>query len=230
MAWQCKIGLSRIQVQHCGSVQFRVRWMQIPQTSDKSRNNITWLTALSTKLRVSKLQSGPFLYYLEKGDREISGVHGRVNSKLLKDKYHPLKHLRPRQNCHHFADDIFKCIFLNEDVCISLKISLKLVPKVRINHIPAWVQIMAWRRPGDKPLSGPVMVSLLTHMCITRPQWVKCLVATIPVGKGQREVIYIRTDRYSWDCHWDAGPYVNTSWCFVWVPLHDFKWESYIDI
>ena len=30
----------------------------------------------------------------------------------------------------HFADDIFKCIFLNEKVCISLKISLKFVPKV----------------------------------------------------------------------------------------------------
>ena len=29
---------------------------------------------------------------------------------------------------------------------------------------------MAWRRPGDKPLSGPMMVSLLTHICITRPQ------------------------------------------------------------
>ena len=32
---------------------------------------------------------------------------------------------------------------------------------------------MAWRRPGDKPLSEPIMVSLLTHICVTRPQWVK---------------------------------------------------------
>ena len=39
--------------------------------------------------------------------------------------------------------------------------------------IPALVQIMAWRRPGDKPLSEPMMVSLLTHICVTRPQWVK---------------------------------------------------------
>ena len=31
---------------------------------------------------------------------------------------------------------------------------------------------MAWRRPGAKPLSGPMMVSLLTHICVTRPQWV----------------------------------------------------------
>ena len=34
------------------------------------------------------------------------------------------------------------------------------------------VQIMAWRRSGDKPLSEPMMVSLLTHICVTRPQWV----------------------------------------------------------
>ena len=32
-------------------------------------------------------------------------------------------------------------------------------------------QIMAWRRPGDKPSSEPMMVSLLTHICVTRPQW-----------------------------------------------------------
>ena len=31
---------------------------------------------------------------------------------------------------------------------------------------------MAWRRPGDKPLSEPMMDSLLTHICVTRPQWV----------------------------------------------------------
>ena len=41
-----------------------------------------------------------------------------------------------------------------------------------INNIPALVQIMAWRRAGDKSLSEPMMVSLLTHICVTRPQWV----------------------------------------------------------
>ena len=81
--------------------------------------------------------------------------------------------LRPRQNGRHFADDIFKCIFLNENAWISPMISLKFVPKVRINNIPALVQIMAWRLPGDKPLSEPMMVNLLTHICVTRRQWVK---------------------------------------------------------
>ena len=83
--------------------------------------------------------------------------------------------LRPRRNRRHFADDIFKCIFLNENVWIPIKISLKFVPKGPINNIPALVHIMAWRRPGDKPLSEPMMVSLLTHICVTRPQWVNSL-------------------------------------------------------
>ena len=32
---------------------------------------------------------------------------------------------------------------------------------------------MAWRRPGDKPVSVPMMVCLPTYICVTRPQWVK---------------------------------------------------------
>ena len=78
---------------------------------------------------------------------------------------------RPWRNRRYNADDIFKCIFLRENVWIPNKISLKFVPKGPINNIPAMVQIMAWRRPGDKPLSEPMMVSLLTHTCVTRPQW-----------------------------------------------------------
>ena len=46
------------------------------------------------------------------------------------------------------------------------------VPKGPINNIPALVQIMAWHWPGDKPFSEPMMVRLLTHICVTRPQWV----------------------------------------------------------
>ena len=87
---------------------------------------------------------------------------------------HVFNTLRPRQNGRHFADDIFKCIFLNENVWIPIKISLKFVPKGPINNIPSLVKIIAWRRPGDKPLSEPMMVSLTTHICVTRPQWVKC--------------------------------------------------------
>ena len=47
--------------------------------------------------------------------------------------------LRPRQDGHHFADDTFKRIFLNENVRISIKISLKFVAKGPINNIPSLV-------------------------------------------------------------------------------------------
>ena len=63
--------------------------------------------------------------------------------------------------------------FLNENVWISLEISLKFVPKGSIKNIPALVQIMTWRRPVDKPLSEPMMVSWLARICVTRPQWFK---------------------------------------------------------
>ena len=86
---------------------------------------------------------------------------------------HIVNTLRPKQNYRHFPDDSFKWIFLNENIWISIEVSLKFVPKGPINNTPALVQIMAWRRPGDKPLSEPMMVSLLTHICVTRPQWVK---------------------------------------------------------
>ena len=81
--------------------------------------------------------------------------------------------LRPRQNGRHFPDHIFKWIFLNENVRISIKISMKFVPMGPIYNISALVQIMAWHRSGDKALSEPTMFSLLTHICVTRPQWVK---------------------------------------------------------
>ena len=85
---------------------------------------------------------------------------------------HYINTLRLRQHGRHLADDTFKRISLNENVIISIKISLKFVPMGPINNIPALVQIMAWRRPGHKPLSKAMMVSLLTHICVTRPQWV----------------------------------------------------------
>ena len=87
----------------------------------------------------------------------------------------PINSLRQRQNGHLFADDTFKCIFLNENIRISTKNSLKFVPKGLIKNIPVLVLIMAWRRPGDKPLSEPMQVRSLTHICVTQPQWVNTL-------------------------------------------------------
>ena len=60
------------------------------------------------------------------------------------------------------ADDIFKCIFLNERDEIKIQISLKLVPRGPIDNKPAVVQVMVWRRKGDKPLPEPMMAQF-TH-------------------------------------------------------------------
>ena len=72
--------------------------------------------------------------------------------------------LRSRQNGHHFADDTFKRIFLNENVVISIEISLKFIPQGPISYILALLQIMAWCRQGDKPLSEQMIIILLTHI------------------------------------------------------------------
>ena len=92
-------------------------------------------------------------------------------------QWHPanINTLRSRQNGRRYPDDILKCIFLNENVWIRINISLKFVPMGQINNIPSLVQIMAWCRVGDKPLFEPMMVNLVMHICVTRPQWVKVI-------------------------------------------------------
>ena len=38
-----------------------------------------------------------------------------------------------------------------------IRISLKFVPKDPIDNMPAFVDVMAWHRTGDKPLPEPVL-------------------------------------------------------------------------
>ena len=107
---------------------------------------------------------------------DVDTLSMKFDTKYMKDCHTSeveLTHWGPRQNGRHFADDTYKYIFFNETVIILVEISLKFLPKGPINNIPALVHIMAWRRPGDKPLSEPMMVKLPTHICITRPQSVK---------------------------------------------------------
>ena len=69
-----------------------------------------------------------------------------------------LNTLRPRQNGHHFTDDISEGIFFNESVWILNEISLKYIPWGLIYNMAALVQIMAWHWTGDKPLSEAMLV------------------------------------------------------------------------
>ena len=63
----------------------------------------------------------------------------------------------PEQNGRRFAADVFRCIFVNEKFCILVEISLKFVSYGPIDNNTGFVQIVAWRRIGDKPLSEPMM-------------------------------------------------------------------------
>ena len=72
--------------------------------------------------------------------------------------------LRPRQNGRDFSDDIFKCIFLNENVWILIKISLNFVPRGQLTIFQLRFILIALCRPSDKPLSEPMMINLLTHI------------------------------------------------------------------
>ena len=89
--------------------------------------------------------------------------------------------LRPRKSGRHFSDDIFKCISFNEEFEFRLRCHWNLF--IGSSNIPALVQTMGRRRPGFKPLSEPIVVNLVTHICITWPQWdkkrVSCICKTI---------------------------------------------------
>ena len=103
------------------------------------------------------------------GNGELLTLHGQaaIERSRITKLLGLLNTLRLRQNGRHFPDNIFKYIFWNENAWISVKISLKFVLKGPINNIPASVQIMGWRRPGDKSLSAPVMVCLLTNLYVS---------------------------------------------------------------
>ena len=72
----------------------------------------------------------------------------------------PVDTLNPKQNGRIFADDIFKLIFFNENIWISIKISSKFVPNCPINNKSSLVQVMTWRRTGDEPLPVTMMTWL----------------------------------------------------------------------
>ena len=82
-----------------------------------------------------------------------------------------LNTLRPGQNGCHFTDDVLKYISLNENVWISVNISLKFVDNAPMDNKAAFVQLMAWCWTSDKPLSELMMTQLndaytYMYMCL----------------------------------------------------------------
>ena len=112
------------------------------------KQNCTYRGSWSTERKIMK-QLIVVLYKLSNFTHEIE--QNPIKPTMSLTYTDSLNSLRPRRNGRYNADDIFKCIFLKENVWIPTKISLKFVPKGPINNIPALAQTMAWRRPGDKP-------------------------------------------------------------------------------
>ena len=134
-----------------------------------------------------------------------------------------LNTLRLRQNGRHFADATLKCFFLYESIWILVDISLKFVPRIQINNIPSLVQIMAWRQPGDKPLSEPMIVRLPMHICITRPRRVKTLPSQTRPHQSHKNQYHVGWQLMtSW--HEDQGHQLESysrSWCSI---FHCLSW------
>ena len=56
------------------------------------------------------------------------------------------------QNVGIFADDILKCIFLNEIIAFWFKFHSRLFPRFLVNH-ESFVPITLWKPTCDKPIS-----------------------------------------------------------------------------
>ena len=98
--------------------------------------------------------------------RRVGNEPPSKSTRTVSITLHWLTRLLLERNDHHFVDDIFRCIFLNDEI------SLKYIPCGRIENNPALVQITTQSRTGDKPLFEPMMANLLMHICVTRYQWV----------------------------------------------------------
>ena len=68
-----------------------------------------------------------------------------------------LTHLPLDKMAAFLADEFFKRIFLNENDRFPIRVSLTFVPRSPIDDKSALVQVIAWRRIGDKPLPEPMV-------------------------------------------------------------------------
>ena len=80
-----------------------------------------------------------------------------------------IKSSPPSQNGRHFADDIFKCIFMNGKFCFSIPISLKFVPKGSIDNKSALVQAITWTNAD--PVHGCIYAALGGDELMSLLEW-----------------------------------------------------------
>ena len=72
-------------------------------------------------------------------------------------------------------DDVI--MFMNENLCILIWISLKYVPKGSIENKSAMVQVIVCRRTGDNRYLNQCLPSSPTHMCMIRERWANLVIS-----------------------------------------------------
>ena len=95
-------------------------------------------------------------------------AHGLCNSSLS------------GRNGSHFADDIFRCIFVNEKFCILTKMSLKYIPTGLIIQQPSIGLDNGLASKRRKPLSEPMLTQFTADLIYT-PAVIVCYRLIIPV-------------------------------------------------
>ena len=127
----------------------------------------------------------------------------------------------PGQDGRHFADDNFRCIFVNW---------LKFVPNGTINYNPALVQIMAGHRIGNKPLSEPMLTDSLTHICDTRGRWFNVADWWVKPSYSLISILLWLLPS-KWIVHHWRGRWVNeTEWWFLFLSSDILQIKNQIHI
>ena len=141
----------------------------LSQNSISSSHTVCYNVTLAVFQELAKHHMGMYrgLCYGKFSFKECPIEDIRMDNKQM-DQDRPL-HIKAETKWPPSTRRHFQMHFL-DNILISIKISMKFVRNGQIKNIPALVQIMTWRRPGDKPLSEPMMAILLTHRCVTRPQ------------------------------------------------------------
>ena len=92
-------------------------------------------------------------------EESVLGLHcSRLQISCWRNESRMKWHIAVETKWAQFADDVSKCISFSKKFGSVIKISLKLISTSQINNKPSLVQIMLWRRTGDKPLFESMMV------------------------------------------------------------------------
>ena len=122
-------------------------------------NKLQWNSYQNTKLFIHENASENIV-------SEMGAILFRVRwvKSLVVTNRWSVNTLRLRQDGRNFAD-ILKCILLNDNVRLSIKISLKFVPESWIDNKSALIQMMTWHQTDDKHHLNQIwLISSHIHM------------------------------------------------------------------